>query len=71
MRIPCGGRVFCCFGTTRDSHHGPHFAFGLPMLSPLWHNGMQLLVRFEKVPMAGAKGNKPCQFYPLEERFHE
>ena len=38
---------------------------------PLWHNGSQLLDIAEKVPMAGAKGSFPCQFYPLEERLHE
>src|SRR5207244_3239091 len=61
----------CCFGTTALERptFGPQV--GLPMVSPLWHNGSQLLEWPEKVSMAGAKSLIPCQFYPLEERLNE
>ena len=35
----------------------------LPMVSPVWHNGSQLLARVEKVPMAGAKGGFLAKFF--------
>ncbi len=35
----------------------------LPTVSPVWHNGSQLLVRVEKVPMAGAKGGFLAKFF--------
>src|SRR5512132_1849874 len=58
---PCTLR--CCFGTTacKACECAPRVA--LPMLSPVWHNGSQLLVRVEKVPMAGAKGGFLAKFF--------
>jgi hypothetical protein len=52
----------CCFGTTRTKWSIPLPPFGLPMVYALWQNGMQLLERVEKVPMAGAKGLNLANF---------
>jgi hypothetical protein len=45
----------CCSGTTANEDPTIGQPAGLPMLSPLWHNELQLLDRPEKVSMAGAK----------------
>src|SRR3981189_588736 len=61
----------CCLGTTALERATIGSPLGLPMVSPLWHNGSQLLEDLRRFPRQAQKSWIPCQFYPLEERLNE